>query len=123
VDFAPAWKANPSIHVGKATLNITLGCALVVYGKPKKCLLPPQLAAYLDSLVDQGYSIFVVRGKLPAPQLPPEAGEAAGGAGRWLTPEEVGGRLLSSIAACGSVRIMCVHHMCKYAVADFRTAL
>ncbi|KIY96965.1 Ataxin-3 [Monoraphidium neglectum] len=46
------------------------------------------LAAYLDSLVDQGYSIFVVRGKLPAPQLPPEAGEAAGGAGRWLTPEE-----------------------------------
>jgi ataxin-3 len=50
---------------------------------------PHQLSAYLDSLIDQGYTIYVVRGALPAQQLPPEAGDAEGrDGGRWFTPEE-----------------------------------
>jgi hypothetical protein len=57
-----------------------------------------QLAAYLDSLIDQGYTIYVVRGSLPVPQQPSmDAGDAAPGAGsgerRWYTPDEVGGAL------------------------------
>lgn len=46
------------------------------------------VAAYLDSLIDQGYHIYVVRGVLPAQQLPPAEQEQQGAAGRWFTPEE-----------------------------------
>lgn len=62
--------------------------------RPVPLSLPPpnQLAAYLDSLIDQGYDIYVVRGSLPAQQWrDSEAGEQEGEAGRWFTPEEVTG--------------------------------
>mmetsp|Transcript_7872 Transcript_7872/g.23710 ORF Transcript_7872/g.23710 Transcript_7872/m.23710 type:complete len:429 (-) Transcript_7872:479-1765(-) len=45
------------------------------------------LSAFLASLEQQGYQIFVVRGELPAPQPRPELGED-GGPGRWLSPDE-----------------------------------
>lgn len=44
------------------------------------------LAAFLDSLRDQGYTIFVVRGPLPARQL--EAGGDLEGPGSWFSPED-----------------------------------
>ncbi|KAI8474043.1 MAG: Josephin-domain-containing protein [Monoraphidium minutum] len=45
------------------------------------------LAAYLDSLVGQGYTLYVVKGALPAQQVPQGGGEGEGG-GRWFTPDE-----------------------------------
>jgi len=46
------------------------------------------LSAFLATLREQGYQIFVIRGNLPAPQRPPSDGSGAvpGGAGRWFTP-------------------------------------
>jgi ataxin-3 len=48
------------------------------------------LAAYLDSLRDQGYTIFVINGPLPPSHPPTTAAErfVPGQAGRWFTPEE-----------------------------------
>ncbi|CAG9465806.1 unnamed protein product [Pedinophyceae sp. YPF-701] len=45
------------------------------------------LSAFLSSLEEQGYTIFVIRGDLPAPGGPPGA-EAARTRGTWLTPDE-----------------------------------
>ena len=46
------------------------------------------LGAFLDSLDGQGYSIFVVRGPLPAPTAFSDS-EQPGSAGCWFTPEQV----------------------------------
>ena len=45
------------------------------------------LAAFLDSLHGQGYSIFVVRGQLPQPM--PREDARPGSAGAWFTPAQV----------------------------------
>jgi ataxin-3 len=45
------------------------------------------LTAYLDSLKEQGYTIFVVRGQLPA--SPATTGAELDGPGKWWSPEEV----------------------------------
>lgn len=44
------------------------------------------LTAYLDSLKQQGYTIFVIRGQLPNH---PAAGGALEGPGKWWSAEEV----------------------------------
>jgi ataxin-3 len=46
------------------------------------------LSAYLDTLRQQGYSIFVVQGAFPPPvqDALPEPGTTPG---RWFTPEQV----------------------------------
>jgi hypothetical protein len=46
------------------------------------------LTAYLDSLKQQGYTIFVVRGQLPA--SPAASGAELDGPGKWWSPDEVG---------------------------------
>ena len=46
------------------------------------------LGAFLDSLDGQGYSIFVVRGPLPALTAFSDS-EQPGSAGCWFTPEQV----------------------------------
>lgn len=45
------------------------------------------LSAYLDSLREQGYSIFVVQGLFPSSSQEPLSA-AGDGPGRWYTPEE-----------------------------------
>ena len=45
------------------------------------------LAAFLDSLRGQGYSIFLVRGPLPQPM--PREDAKPGAAGTWFTPAQV----------------------------------
>eukprot|EP00879_Flechtneria_rotunda_P011637 GHRR01012156.1.p1 GENE.GHRR01012156.1~~GHRR01012156.1.p1 ORF type:complete len:518 (+),score=186.72 GHRR01012156.1:322-1875(+) len=45
------------------------------------------LTAYLDSLNEQGYTIFVVRGDLPAPPASSD-GMDTEGPGKWWTPDE-----------------------------------
>jgi hypothetical protein len=47
------------------------------------------LTAYLDSLKQQCYTIFVVRGQLPA--SPAATGAELDGPGKWWDPDEVGG--------------------------------
>lgn len=47
------------------------------------------LTAYLDSLKQQGYTIFVVRGTLPPPASAAAAAGGLEGQGRWWDPEEV----------------------------------
>ena len=44
------------------------------------------LSAYLATLRDQGYSIFLVQGQLPGPFPDPVAAQEAPGA--WFTPEQ-----------------------------------
>ena len=44
------------------------------------------LSAYLATLRDQGYSIFVVQGQLPGPFPDPVAAQEAPGA--WFTPDQ-----------------------------------
>jgi ataxin-3 len=48
------------------------------------------LSAFLGSLQEQGYTIFVVAGPLPPSQPPASEAERAvpGTAGRWFSPEE-----------------------------------
>lgn len=53
-----------------------------LFPAPKK-LSNFYVAAYLSSLEQQGYTIFVVTGKLPEPVYGAETG-----AGRWMSPEE-----------------------------------
>ncbi len=66
------------------------------------------LGAYLASLREQGFTIFVVRGQLPRPALPsdPGGGAAAAGPGRWLTPEQV--RALLSLHTRARALACCV---------------
>jgi ataxin-3 len=56
------------------------------------------LTAYLDSLKQQGYTVFVIRGNLPA--SPAATGtQDMDGPGKWWSPEEVGANQLQ--IACG----------------------
>jgi hypothetical protein len=59
------------------------------------------LTAYLDSLKQQGYTIFVVRGQLP--DSPASTGAELDGPGKWWSPDEVRGAraaaFLSAMAA------------------------
>jgi hypothetical protein len=56
------------------------------------------LAAFLASMRQQGYTVFVIRGQLPRPQAPSHPGPA--GPGRWFTADEVGaGWLACSVDA------------------------
>ena len=48
------------------------------------------LTAYLDSLKEQGYTIFVVRGPLPASPGAEGGGGDMDGPGKWFSPDEVG---------------------------------
>jgi hypothetical protein len=63
------------------------------------------LAAFLGSLRDQGYIIFVVRGQLPAPSgsTGDRAGQphtaAAGCSGAWLTPDDAAAAIAGAAAA------------------------
>ncbi|KAL9336848.1 hypothetical protein Peur_071336 [Populus x canadensis] len=45
------------------------------------------LAAYLDSLKNSGWSIFLVRGNFPK-EFPIASSEASNGYGQWLSPED-----------------------------------
>ncbi|KAL1543531.1 ataxin-3 [Salvia divinorum] len=45
------------------------------------------LSAYLDSLKDSGWSIFLVRGNFPK-ECPVASSEASNGFGQWLLPED-----------------------------------
>ena len=47
------------------------------------------LSAFLGSLKDQGYSIFVVRGNLPSAQPPADALTRNDGPGVWVSPAQV----------------------------------
>ena len=47
------------------------------------------LSAFLGSLKEQGYTIFVVRGELPAAQPPADVSSHSDGPGVWVTPEQV----------------------------------
>lgn len=47
------------------------------------------LSAFLGSLKDQGYTIFVVRGELPSAQPPADATTQSDGPGVWISPAQV----------------------------------
>jgi hypothetical protein len=106
---AAAQECRPAATADAGWPPLVIGCAvrqrrgahvhaspsLTAAPRPRPALRPRQLAAYLDSLIDQGYTIYVVRGNLPNPQQPSlQSGDAAEGAGterRWYTPDEVRG--------------------------------
>ena len=67
------------------------------------------LAAFLDSLRGQGYSIFVVRGPLPQPM--PREDAKPGSAGAWFTPAEV--RCMARLAV---LRVMQVQRLPRQAL-------
>lgn len=57
------------------------------------------LTAYLDSLKEQGYTIFVIRGQLPA--SPAATGtQEMDGPGKWWSPDEVGGVRDEGVQGC-----------------------
>lgn len=47
------------------------------------------LSAFLGSLKEQGYTIFVVRGDFPAAQPPSEVSSRSEGPGVWISPDQV----------------------------------
>ena len=57
------------------------------------------LAAFLDSLRGQGYSIFVVRGPLPQPM--PREDAKPGSDGTWFTPAQARHVAQTGPAVCG----------------------
>ena len=72
------------------------------------------LSAFLSTLKEQGYSIFVVHGALPAQNA---GAELADGPGCWFTPEQV--HLARPACTTGRMCMHCRHVACLAASAVF----